>query len=209
MQGTVEREYKSPQRAGAVAAIALTVTVVCELLVPVPAVFIITFIIAAAAFLRWQVRCSMNLQPLGAKKQRFSPSTGVVLWCVPVVNMLLPAAVVGEIWRRSHPNAKPGWEPGQPGAPKSPVIIAWWLTFTASRIIAYGTYGNENSVSSTTLLLYGVLTLAALMLVLILIWQISSNQERKHQDLARTTRTQQEYEGETRETEQRPRRVIR
>ena len=209
MQGTVAREYKSPQSAGVAAAIALTVTVVCELLVPVPAVFIITLIIAGVLFLRWQVRCSMNLQPLGAREQRFSPSTGLIWWFVPIANFVIPAAVIGEIWRRSHPNAKPGWQPGQPGAPKSPVLIAWWLTFTASRIMSYWTYGNENSVSSTTLLLYGVVTLAALMLVLILIWQISSNQERKHQDLARTTRTQQEYEGETRETEQRPRRVIR
>ena len=203
------REYKSPKRAAILATLALITGEVIFEIFPTREIGIITFLTAAAMFLRWQVRCSMNLQPLGANKQQFTPSAGVMWWLVPLANMAFPVAVVGEIWRRSHPNAKPGWEPGQPGVPKSRILIAWWLSFLVSRFLGYGIYIDTTGDITALLLMYGIATLIALVLVIILIWQITSNQEKKRRDQAGRAQMQPGHEEETPELTERPTRVIR
>ena len=164
MQGPVKREYKSPKSAAILATSALIATVISELLVPVPAVSIITFIIAAVMFLRWQVRCSTNLQTLGTHKQKYSPSDGVISWFIPVANLVFPCLVMGEIWRRSHPDTRHGWEPGQPDTPKSLILVPWWLAFTASNIVSFGIRGEASDELSTGILIYSIAALIALVI---------------------------------------------
>ena len=204
-QSGPRREYKSPKTAAILATLALIIGEVIFEIFPTREIGIVTFIVAAVMFLRWQVRCSMNLQPLGANKQQFSPSAGVMWWFIPLANLALPVAVIGEIWRRSHPNAKPGWEPGQPGVPKSRILIPWWLAFAASRIIAVATNTETTSDTSTLLLIYGIATLIALVLVIVLIWQITLNQAKKRREQAGGAQMQPRYQQETRNPAERPR----
>ena len=203
------RQYKSPKRAAIWATLALIIGEVAFILLPIPAVGLVAFIVATVMFLRWQVRCSMNLQPLGNEDQNYSPSSGMMWWFFPLANLVVPCRVVSEIWRGSHPNAKPGWKPGQPGVPKSRILIAWWLPFLVSRFLAYGIYKGTTSDTSRLLPIYGITTLVALVLVIILIWQITSNQEKKRRDQAGRAQIQSGYEDETLELTERPRRVIR
>ena len=203
------REYKSPKGAAILATLALIIGEALYAIFPIQAVGIVTFILAAVMFLRWQARCSMNLQPLGASKQQFTPSAGVMWWLVPLANLAFPVAVVGEIWRRSHLNAKPGWEPSQPGVPKSRILIAWWLSFLVSRGLGYGIYTDTTGDTSTLLLVYGIVTLIALVLVIILIWQITSNQEKKRRAQAGGAQIQPGPEDEARELTHGSRRATR
>ena len=192
------REYKSPKRTAIWATLALIIGEVIFALFPIREVGIATLIVAAVMFLRWQVRCSMNLQQLGNDDQDYSPSSGVMWWCMPLANLAIPCKVINEIWRGSHPNTKPGGKPSQPSVPESFILLPWWLAFIASRIASFA-----------SLLIYEITTLIALVLVIILIWQITSNQEKKRPGQRTQPQIQPGYEDETRELTERPRRVIR
>ena len=118
------REYKSPKRAAIWATLALIIGEVIFVLFPIREVGIAIFIVATVMFLRWQVRCSMNLQPLGNEDQNYSPSSGMMWWFFPLANLVVPCKVINEIWRGSHPNTKPGGKPSQPRAPESLILLA-------------------------------------------------------------------------------------
>ena len=188
MQGTVEREYKPPKGAAKLAMLTLIATAITHMLAPVIAIDIAVFIIAATMFLRWQVRCSMNLQALGTSNQRFSPSTGVVWWFVPIANFVIPCSVVAEIWRRSHPNAKSNGEGNQRGGPKSILVPTWWLTWLISTFIGLPVQ-NSGDPSTSSLVAYALTYLIALVLVIVLIQQITSNQEKRYASLTDPSRT--------------------
>ena len=179
-----KREYKSPKTAAILATLALIIGEVIFAIFPMPATGIIVFIVAAVMFLRWQVRCSMNLQPLGMENQKYSPSIGVVWWCIPLVNLVLPYMVISEIRRGSHPNAKPAGKPGQPGVPKSLILLPWWIAFALSRIMSFALQGEVGDELTTPMLIYEITTLIALVLVIILIWQITLNQAKKRREQA-------------------------
>ena len=179
------REYRSPRVAAILATLALIFGEIVLALFPIREMEFVIAIAAVVTFLIWQVRCSMNLQPLGMGDQKYSPTVGVVWWFIPIANFILPYLVMGEIWRRSHPNARPGFEPGQPSVPRSRILIPWWLAFGVTGIMSLGTEYAVNSDASAVLLIYEMVALTAVVLVVILIWQISLNQEKKNQEKKR------------------------
>lgn len=76
----------------------------------------VALLIAAALFLRWQVRAHRNLEALGGGPQRVG--AGVVAWLVPVVNLVLPWRVVRSLWQAGEPERRP---------PR--VFAAWWVAW--------------------------------------------------------------------------------
>ncbi len=189
------REYRSPKVAAISATLALIVGEIIFAIFPIREIGIVIATLAVVTFLIWQVRCSMNLRPLGMENRKYSPMARVIWWYIPFANFILPYMVMGEIWRRSHPDARPGCEPGQPGVPKSRILTLWWLAFWVTGIMTYGT----NSDTSVVLLIYEIPALAAMALVIILIWQITFNQERKRRKQAVGTRIQLGHENETKD----------
>ena len=172
------RQYKSPKTAAIWATLALIIGEAT--LVIFPTIGIVISIVAAVMFLIWQVRCSMNLQPLGTSQQKYSPTVGVIWWFIPLANLVFPCLVIREIWRRSHPNTRPDWEPGQPDKPKSRILIPWWLIFNVSKILSFVAFTGTKDGLSDVVIISEVASLIALVLGIILIWQITSNQEEKH-----------------------------
>jgi hypothetical protein len=56
-----------------------------------------------AAFAVLILRSYLLLGRMGIKKRRFGPLTAVLIWLVPIVNLVLPRAMIAEVWSGSSP----------------------------------------------------------------------------------------------------------
>ena len=143
-------------------------------------------IIAAIAFLRWIHLASKNLAPLGAGGQRFSPGWAVGWWFIPIMWLFRPYQVMAEIWRGSYPETGPdAWQ----DLPVSPLMGFWWATWLVSGWVAYAAilffFSSDTSIDGLIMgdfvsIAYDVVSMVSLILVIILIRQITSNQDIKH-----------------------------
>ena len=148
-------------------------------------IYIAGFIVTGITFLVWLAKVSMNLAPLGTKKQKVSPTWALLCWFIPIAGMLIPYLVMKEIWRESHPE---GTE-----SPMSLFIGPWWITWLISIWVANITisifFNDEASIGElimadmATVFSDGV-SLISLVLVIIIVRGITSNQEKKHVKLA-------------------------
>ncbi|MBA2349629.1 MAG: DUF4328 domain-containing protein [Solirubrobacterales bacterium] len=82
---------------------------------------LVAFLVAAALFLRWQVRAHRNLVSLGAGTQRVG--AGVGAWFVPGLNLVAPRRLMISLWRAG--------EPGR-GAPR--LFGVWWAVWLVAVI---------------------------------------------------------------------------
>jgi hypothetical protein len=68
--------------------------------------------------------------------QRLPPRRGagwaIGAWFIPFVNLVLPAMVVSDIWKRSPSTDSYGYRHEESGA----VIVWWWLTWVAANLLA-------------------------------------------------------------------------
>ena len=143
-------------------------------------------IIAAIAFLRWIHLASKNLAPLGAGGQWFSPGWAVGWWFIPIMWLFRPYQVMAEIWRGSYPETGPdAWQ----ALPVSPLMGFWWATWLVSGWVAYAAilffFSSDTSIDGLIMgdfvsIAYDVVSMVSLILVIILIRQITSNQDIKH-----------------------------
>ena len=147
--------------------------------------FFMSFVVVAIAFLMWINRASKNLSDLGASDQKFSPAGAVVWWFIPIAWLWQPYRVVVEIWVESHPDwiAPPKWFPVWWGA----WIVSNWL----STISLWIFFGNLDDASIDDIILQSTLeiasdaiSIAAALLLIILVWRITANQWKKHQALS-------------------------
>ena len=76
------------------------------------------FAAAAVLFLRWQVVAHRNLPALGEPEPRVGVGAGVAAWFVPVVNLLRPLQVVGDLWRA-----------GERGTSVPAIFRVWWIAW--------------------------------------------------------------------------------
>lgn len=102
-------------------------------LIPLGAGQLLTGLATAVVFLVWfhQVRCNGQVfRPDG-----FSQSTGWAVggWFVPLANFFFPYRTAREVWDASTQHAPDGSYRPTSGA----LVIAWWLTFVGSRILAF------------------------------------------------------------------------
>lgn len=151
-------------------------------------VYALSFIAAAIAFLMWIRRSSENLAPLGVAGQRFSPGWAVGGWFVPILFWFRPYQVMAEIWRGSRPEI----DPENPGAwtkfPASRLLGFWWVGWLVSnwignlgiRLLWSGDSAADLITAGQTTIASDIISLAALVLVVILLRRIAANQEQKH-----------------------------
>ena len=145
------------------------------------------FVATVIAFCMWIHRASRNLSALGAEGQRFSPGWSVGWWFVPLAMLIVPYRVVKEIWLGSYP------QPGGQGAgawrdaPVSPLLGWWWAAWVTGSVMGYvarGIFDDAEAVrelirSSWMFLAAESLWLVAGMMLFVLVWQVTSNQEKK------------------------------
>ena len=148
-------------------------------------VYALSFIAAAIAFLLWIRRASENLAPLGADGQRFSPGWAVGAWFVPIIWLFRPYQVMAEIWRGSRPENSDGWT----DFPASRLLGFWWAGWLVSgwiftiavRALWPGDAEIDDLITAGFANIAGdLISLAALILLVILLRRITANQEQKH-----------------------------
>ena len=153
--------------------------------------------LAAVTFLIWLYRASKNLAPLGTQNQEYSPGWAVGYWFIPIVSFFVPYQVVKEIWKGSLPEPYSQIPTASAELPTSPLLLPWWIAWLAGiwagNITAFLWFGTttvqELIVSDVITLMSNAALLIALVLVLILIWQITRNQERRHAERSRLEST--------------------
>lgn len=152
-------------------------------------VYPLIFLFALVPFLGWMRRASENLAPLGARGQRFSPGWAIGAWFVPIINLFRPYQVMAEIWRGSRPEI----DPENPGTwtdfPASRLLGFWWAGWLVSgwiftiaiRVIWPGDAEVEDLIMAGQANIAGdIISLAALVLLVILLRRITANQDKKH-----------------------------
>jgi hypothetical protein len=95
----------------------------------------LTYWPAAIMVLIWLHQASWTLRILRCDGIVFSPSTAVLSFFIPVMNLLQPYMIVQEIWRASDPgvtqNAR-SWR----FVPASRMVMAWWIALLAAAVLA-------------------------------------------------------------------------
>ena len=152
--------------------------------------YILSFVAAVITFLVWIYGTSKNLRSLGWEQQRFSPGWAVSWWFVPIFWLFRPYQVMKEIWKASLPASFLQASSCQAGMPTTLLLGPWWATWLISGWIGSISlriyFSDDSSVSGLitadiAAVVSDVISLVALVLVLILIWQIASNQEKRRQ----------------------------
>jgi Domain of unknown function (DUF4328) len=80
-------------------------------------------IVTGIAFLKWIYRAYKNIKGFGAEGLRFSPGWAVGYYFIPILSLIRPVQVMGEIWRASEDPANWRQKPG------SWLIAGWWTLF--------------------------------------------------------------------------------
>ena len=152
--------------------------------------FLLVFPLVIISFLVWLHRVSKNLQALQVT-QRFSPGKAIASWFVPFASWFVPYMVMVEVWKGSHPlpegrNALHGGN----YVPDSPDWLPiWWAAWIGGttvtrfvwRVFFTGASTNSEVISENWFTIVDIgLTLAAGIMLFILVSQITGNQERKH-----------------------------
>ncbi|MBV8141724.1 MAG: DUF4328 domain-containing protein [Verrucomicrobia bacterium] len=80
-------------------------------------------IVTGITFLKWIYRAYKNIQGFGAEGLRFSPGWAVGYYFIPILSLIRPVQVMGEIWRASDDPRDWQRKPG------SWLITSWWTLF--------------------------------------------------------------------------------
>ena len=153
-----------------------------------------SLVLAAVTFLMWLYRASKNLAPLGTQNQQYSPGWTVAYWFIPIVSLFRPYQAVAEIWSGSLPKPYSGIPAASAELPTSPLLMPWWVAWVIG--VWFGNFATiiwfgdaitvqELIVSDVIAVLSSSVLLISLVLVLILIWQITKNQQKRHTQRAR------------------------
>ena len=147
-------------------------------------------ILAIVAFLFWIYRISDNADILklpNEQAKRFSPWGAVGWWFCPFLNLWRPYQVVKELWLRNDARG-----------PRSLLMPIWWFLWIVNGLIGQFFLRNlltgnqpetiDDLAGQNQLGIFSDgLSLLAITLVLILVWQITKGQEGKWQRLAGET----------------------
>ena len=147
---------------------------------------IASLIAAAIAFLTWIRLAHHNLEPIGVRNYRFSPGWAVGAWFVPILSLYRPYQIMEEIWKGSYPRitALDAWE----NSDVSILLGLWWITWLISTWIgnlAFNLIFRIQTIddlirNATMNMVFDGVSIASMLMLLILIWQITTNQQKKH-----------------------------
>jgi hypothetical protein len=136
-------------------------------------------------FLIWIHRSHRNLQTLGNRKLKYSPGWAVACWFVPILNAVCPYQVMVEIWKGSDPR---NVNDADPRRGKGSILVGcWWASHIimglAALVAAWNISGKKDidTLVLTGLLwiLYGILTVPAAALAIMVVRRVNRNQERR------------------------------
>lgn len=84
----------------------------------------ISIVATAVTWIAWQLRAAANAHQMSRDPLGYSPIFGLVLFLLPVVNLVFAVRVLTEIWNASH--LRP------PRAPSPGLLRLWWLVAVLS-----------------------------------------------------------------------------
>jgi Domain of unknown function (DUF4328) len=100
-------------------------------------------IVTGITFLKWIYRAYKNIQGFGAEGLRFSPGWAVGYYFIPILCLIRPFQVMGEIWRASDDPRNWSQRPG------SWVISSWWTLFLLYYAVTQVSLGIAIQASTT------------------------------------------------------------
>jgi hypothetical protein len=153
---------------------------------------LILYVVCGIAFIAWFARAYRNLRRTGLPDLRYPESWSILMWFLPVGNLIWPKAMANDIWRagRSEAVQSPdGWQ----RLSVSPLVHVWWViwilpTFLAlaySRLI-FPSDPPTSTIDALNRLQQGlsvaqiaaVVDIVAAALAIAFVWQITRRQDR-------------------------------
>ena len=153
--------------------------------------YIVVSAATVIAFCMWIHQASKNLVALGVHHQRFSPGWAVGWWFVPVMCLFRPYQVMKEIWRGSYPDIGIGDQAAWRNVPVSSLLGWWWAAWllhgwvgsVGIKLFIRGETVSQVITADWLFVVGDVIAIMASILVFALVWQITSNQEKRHNSL--------------------------
>ena len=158
-------------------------------------VYLGVFAVTVIAFLSWINGASSNLQSLGVRDQRFSPGWAVGAWFVPIVMLFRPYQIMKEIWKGSYPASSDTTAAGWESASVSPLLGFWWAAWLVSnwlsnlvlrQFLSGGTTVDALILTDWINVVSSAISLSAMVMVIVLVRQISANQNRQWSGLVQS-----------------------
>ena len=144
----------------------------------------LALLVTAVPFLFWLHRASGNARALGIDNLPTSPGLAVGYWFIPLMNLIMPPKVVGDLWRASATEAEPEtWQDAEVPS----WIILWWLLFVMAHFIGLlaRTLGSEaNDLAGVELLIWadsarGLCWISAGILAILIVREIDWRQKQR------------------------------
>ncbi|MFE0681514.1 DUF4328 domain-containing protein [Streptomyces sp. NPDC058961] len=136
----------------------------------------------AGFFIAWFHRARTNAEALDPGSCSTGPGWAIGVWFVPLVNFVMPWLIARDVTRASVRSA-PAHKGGR--APLA-LLNAWWLAWVASKVLPLigsrlPATGDEVATAHRTAgawIATDVLNLAAAVLAILYVWQLTNHQER-------------------------------
>ncbi|MDQ3725315.1 MAG: DUF4328 domain-containing protein [Actinomycetota bacterium] len=161
----------------------------------------LVFLIAAGVFITWFYRAYKNLRRLGVQNMRYGDGWAIGSWFIPIFNWIRPKQMANDIWRGSERGVDVWAQWRQVGVPS---LVHWWwalyviqgVVLQIGQIVTESGYNEvtsfNGSVSAglsrietgTTIDLVGqLLTIAAVVLAIMVVAQISKRLDQIREDV--------------------------
>jgi hypothetical protein len=146
-----------------------------------------TFIPCIALFCMWLHRVVRNMPALGSWDARWSPAGAVGRCFIPFLNLAHPMSGTLEAWRSSDPTQR--WANVVSRKRKSPpaLIVGWWAAWLIGGLLSrvsfqLGRSNNPGQVATSSLvdLASAVLLIAAAVLAVLVVSDVTARQDRKN-----------------------------
>jgi hypothetical protein len=92
-------------------------------------------------------RAAKNTEVWQRQRPRRGAGWAIGAWFIPFVNLVLPAMVVHDVWRRSPSVDEYGYRHEESGA----LVVWWWLAWIASNLLQPITGSSDDSTSAAAL----------------------------------------------------------
>lgn len=141
-------------------------------------------------FLVWLYRLRVNVRAFGMRKLVYARHWSVLGFCVPVLNVVRPFQVIGEIWRASDPAVLDPFEWKTLEPPQ--LLTFWWASIVVAAtlqlaalgmLLTAGTAAFESLVASTVSVIANLLSALAATLTWFLVSRLAAEQMAKRERL--------------------------
>jgi len=143
-------------------------------------------------FLVWFYRAHRNLPSLGVINRKYSSPWSTALFLIPIANLYFGYDLVRELWKQTNPDVgfsddflRQHASPLKQYPTKTALIGFWWgFTFVSTRV-ARAAFNTPDYISSNVVFMISdAFSLAASVLLIVIVTKINERQEEKHRRLA-------------------------